>query len=43
VLRWLSIRPYARYLTRSSSQGLFDFNGTIVGIELLAKPPERKR
>jgi hypothetical protein len=43
VLRWLSIRPYARYLTRSSSQGLFDFNGTIVGIEIQAKPPERKR
>jgi hypothetical protein len=43
VLRWLSIRPYARYLTRSSSQGLFEFNGTIVGIEIQAKPPERKR
>ncbi len=42
-LRWLSIRPYARYQTRSSSQGLFEFNGTIVGIELLARPPERKR
>jgi hypothetical protein len=43
ILRWLSIRPYARYLTRSSSQGLYDFNGTIVGIEIQAKPPERKR
>ncbi|MDB6084124.1 MAG: hypothetical protein JWN43_2005 [Gammaproteobacteria bacterium] len=42
VLHWLSIRGYARYLSRSSTQGLYSFDGTIYGIEFLAKPPERK-
>ncbi len=43
VLRWLTVRAYARYSTRSSSQGLYAFNGTVYGIEFQAKPPERKR
>lgn len=37
VLRWLAIRPYGRYDTRSSNRTNFSFNGTIVGIELKGK------
>ena len=37
VLRWLQIRPYASYQTRSSNDPLFPFSGTIYGVELLAK------
>jgi len=37
VLHWLSIRPYARYQTRHSSQSIYTFNGNIVGVELLFK------
>jgi len=41
VLRWLSIRTYVRYLSRSSTQGLYTFDGTVYGIEFLAKPDRR--
>ncbi len=37
VLRWLAIRPYGRYDSRSSNRINFSFNGTIVGIELKGK------
>ncbi len=37
VLHWLSIRPYARYQTRQSNESIFTFDGTIIGVELLAK------
>ncbi len=37
VLRWLAIRPYGRYNSRSSNRINFSFNGTIVGIELSGK------
>ena len=37
VLHWLSIRPYARYQTRHSTQYIYSFNGNIVGVELLVK------
>ena len=43
MLHWLTVRAYARYVTRSSTQGFYDFNGTIYGIEFLAKPQEHKR
>ncbi|MDP8985373.1 MAG: hypothetical protein M3N97_10060 [Pseudomonadota bacterium] len=42
ILHWLTVRAYARYVTRSSTQGLYGFNGTVYGIEFQAKP-ERKR
>ena len=41
VLHWLSIRPYARYQSRSSNQAFYGYNSNIVGIELLARPPRR--
>lgn len=44
ILRWLSIRPYARYQTRGSNDPMYSFNGTTVGVELLARkyqPPAR--
>jgi Putative beta-barrel porin 2 len=44
ILHWLSIRPYARYQTRGSNDPMFSFNGTTVGVELLARnyqPPNR--
>ncbi len=37
VLRWLSIRTYGRYQTRHSTDVTYTFNGTMVGIELVAK------
>ena len=36
--RWLTLRPYAQYQTRSSNQSVFAFNATQVGFELIAKP-----
>jgi hypothetical protein len=43
VLRWLSIRAYGRYLKRNSNEQGFTFDGTIVGIELVAKQPARNQ
>lgn len=37
VLRWLAIRPYGRYDSRSSNKLNFSFNGTLVGIEVKGK------
>ena len=37
VLHWLSIRPYARYQARHSNVEGFTFDGSIIGVELLAK------
>jgi hypothetical protein len=37
VLHWLSIRTYGRYQTRHSTDQMYTFDGTIVGIELVAK------
>jgi hypothetical protein len=37
VLRWLSIRPYARYQSRHSNESIFSFDGNIIGVELLVK------
>jgi hypothetical protein len=37
ILHWLSIRPYARYQTRGSNDPMFSFNGSIFGLELLAR------
>jgi hypothetical protein len=39
VLRWLSIRSYARYQTRHSNDQTYAFTGTIAGIEFVAKEP----
>lgn len=36
-LHWLSIRPYARYQSRRSNEDIYTFQGSIVGVELLAK------
>jgi hypothetical protein len=41
ALRWLSVRAYLRYQTRGSNEQTYSFNGTIVGIELLAKEVRR--
>jgi hypothetical protein len=40
MLHWLMIRAYGRYQTRHSNQEVFDFDGTVVGIELVAKQPK---
>lgn len=40
VLHWLMIRAYGRYQTRHSNQEMFDFDATLVGIELVAKQPK---
>lgn len=40
ILHWLMIRAYGRYQTRHSNQTVFDYDGTVVGIELLAKQPK---
>jgi hypothetical protein len=37
VLHWLSIRPYARYQSRHSNEGILSFNGNIIGVELMVK------
>lgn len=37
VLHWLSIRPYARYQSRHSNEGIFSFDGNIIGVELMVK------
>jgi hypothetical protein len=42
VLHWLSIRAYGRYQTRHSTDPLFAFNGTVVGVEFLAKRVPRR-
>jgi hypothetical protein len=42
VLRWLSVRPYFRYQTRSSDLANFGFNSTIYGVEVQAKVFQRK-
>jgi hypothetical protein len=39
MLRWLSLRTYGRYETRHSNRGNFDYDGTIVGIELRGQYP----
>lgn len=39
ALRWLLIRPYATWQRRSSDLENFNFTGTVVGIEFLAKKP----
>ena len=39
VLRWLLIQPYASYQRRSSSNEIFSYSGTIIGIQILAKKP----
>ena len=44
VTRWLLIQPYANYARRSSNTELYNYSGTIIGIEVLAKraaPPAR--
>lgn len=33
-VNWLIVHPYAQYQTRSSTIGLFSFNGTLYGLEL---------
>jgi hypothetical protein len=37
--RWLLIQPYANYARRSSNFELYNYSGTIIGIEVLAKKP----
>jgi hypothetical protein len=37
ILKWLSIRPYAKYMTRHSNVPINSFDSNIVGIELIAK------
>lgn len=37
--RWLLIQPYANYARRSSNVELYNYSGTIIGIEVLAKKP----
>jgi hypothetical protein len=37
--RWLLIQPYANYARRSSTFELYNYSGTIIGIEVLAKKP----
>jgi hypothetical protein len=37
--RWLLIQPYASYARRSSNFELYNYSGTIIGIEVLAKKP----
>lgn len=33
-VKWLIVHPYAQYQTRSSTIGLYSFNGTVYGLEL---------
>jgi hypothetical protein len=40
-LKWLLVRPYAAYQTRSSTINIFTFNGTLYGIELEGRLPLR--
>ena len=35
--RWLLIQPYASYARRSSNLELYNYSGTIIGVEVLAK------
>jgi hypothetical protein len=45
ALRWLQIQPYVNYQRRNSSEEIFGFSSTIVGIQILAKrpaPPQAK-
>jgi hypothetical protein len=37
--RWLLIQPYAYYVHRSSNTELYNYSGTILGIQVLAKKP----
>lgn len=37
--RWLLISPYANYARRDSNTELYNYSGTIIGIEVLAKKP----
>jgi len=37
--RWLLIQPYASYARRSSTIELYNYSGTVIGIEVLAKKP----
>jgi hypothetical protein len=37
--RWLLIQPYANYARRSSTFELYNYSGTIIGIEVLWKKP----
>jgi hypothetical protein len=37
--RWMLIQPYASYSRRSSNFELYNYSGTIIGIEVLAKKP----
>jgi hypothetical protein len=39
ALRWLLIQPYANYQRRSSNNEIFNFSGTIIGVQILAKKP----
>jgi hypothetical protein len=39
ALRWLLIQPYFNYQRRSSNEEFFDYSGTIIGIQILAKRP----
>jgi hypothetical protein len=39
VRRWCSLRAYSRYQTRHSSQPLYAFDGSIVGVEIVVKRP----
>jgi hypothetical protein len=39
MLRWLSLRTYGRYETRHSNRQNFDYDGTMVGIELRGQYP----
>ena len=39
-LHWLSVRVYAKYQSRHSNDDIFAFSGNMVGVELLAKPPQ---
>jgi hypothetical protein len=41
VLHWLSIRPYVRYESRHTNVPLYAYDSNVVGIEFLAKPPQR--
>jgi hypothetical protein len=39
VTRWVLIQPYANYARRSSNFELYNYSGTIIGVEVLAKKP----
>lgn len=39
VRRWLSIQPYATYQRRNSTEEIFEFSGTTIGIKLLVQKP----